>query len=126
MEGTRMSSSTTHSHSGLGRILAKGGILLWVITAIVLALILGSARIGGQHLIPMQLGRVFATFSDLFSQFLSFSIPLIIIGLVTPAIADLGRGAGKWLGITTAIAYGSMIGVVAVTASSPITRRNCV
>ena len=104
-----MSSSTTHSHSGLGRILAKGGILLWVITAIVLALILGSARIGGQHLIPMQLGRVFATFSDLFSQFLSFSIPLIIIGLVTPAIADLGRGAGKWLGITTAIAYGSTL-----------------
>ena len=41
-----------------------------------------------------------------FSQFLSFSIPLIIIGLVTPAIADLGHGAGKWLGITTVIAYG--------------------
>ncbi|WP_229116839.1 dicarboxylate/amino acid:cation symporter [Actinomyces bovis] len=84
-------------------------ILFWVILAIVLALLLGSAKIGGEHLIPLQVGRIFATFSTLFSQFLSFSIPLIIIGLVTPAIADLGRGAGKWLGITTAVAYGSTL-----------------
>ena len=72
-------------------------ILTWVIGAILLALIVGSLRIGGHPIIPKPVGNVFATFSDLFSQFLSFSIPLIIIGLVTPAIADLGRGAGKWL-----------------------------
>ncbi|WP_022867572.1 dicarboxylate/amino acid:cation symporter [Schaalia vaccimaxillae] len=87
----------------------NSGILVWVITAIVLALILGSIKIGDNHLIPVGIGRIFATFSDLFSQFLSFSIPLIIIGLVTPAIADLGRGAGRWLGITAAIAYGSTL-----------------
>ena len=87
--------------------LRKSGILVWVIAAIILATILGSIRVGGNHLVPAEIGRVFATFSAIFSQFLSFSIPLIIIGLVTPAIADLGRGAGKWLGITTAIAYGS-------------------
>ena len=69
----------------------------------------GSLRIGGHPIIPKPVGNVFATFSDLFSQFLSFSIPLIIIGLVTPAIADLGRGAGKWLGITTALAYASTL-----------------
>lgn len=86
-----------------------GGVLLWVLGAIVAALVLGSIRVGGSPLVPEPVGRVFATFSDLFSQFLSFSIPLIIIGLVTPAIADLGRGAGKWLGITTAIAYGSTL-----------------
>ena len=86
--------------------LRKSGILVWVIAAIILASVLGSIRIGGNHLIPVGVGRVFATFSDIFSQFLSFAIPLIIIGLVTPAIADLGRGAGKWLGITTAFAYG--------------------
>ena len=77
------------------RVIAKGGILVWVLVAIILALLLGSVRIGGNPLIPQVAGRVFATFSDLFSQFLSFSIPLIIIGLVTPAIADLGRGAGR-------------------------------
>ncbi|WP_194949210.1 dicarboxylate/amino acid:cation symporter [Actinomyces trachealis] len=84
-------------------------ILFWVVFAIVLALLLGSVQIKGEHLVPLAVGRGFATFSALFSQFLSFSIPLIIIGLVTPAIADLGRGAGKWLGITTAIAYGSTL-----------------
>jgi len=89
--------------------LRKSGILVWVIAAIILATILGSIRVGGNHLVPVEIGRIFATFSAIFSQFLSFSIPLIIIGLVTPAIADLGRGAGKWLGITTAIAYGSTL-----------------
>ena len=89
--------------------LRKSGILVWVIAAIILATVLGSIRVGGNHLVPVEIGRIFATFSAIFSQFLSFSIPLIIIGLVTPAIADLGRGAGKWLGITTALAYASTL-----------------
>ena len=87
----------------------RSGILLWVVVAIIAAVALGSIRVDGDHLVPVGAGRVFATFSSVFSQFLSFSIPLIIIGLVTPAIADLGRGAGKWLGVTTAIAYGSTV-----------------
>ena len=95
--------------SHLRKALSAGGILAWVLVAIILALVLGSIRVSGSPLIPQPLGRVFATFSGLFSQFLSFAIPLIIIGLVTPAIADLGRGAGKWLGITTAIAYVSTL-----------------
>ena len=89
--------------------LRRSGILLWVVVAIIAAVALGPIRVDGAHLVPVGIGRVFATFSSVFSQFLSFSIPLIIIGLVTPAIADLGRGAGKWLGATTAIAYGSTI-----------------
>ena len=93
--------------SYLRKVFSAGGILVWVLLAIVFAFALGSIRIGGNPLVPQALGRVFATFSGLFSQFLSFAIPLIIIGLVTPAIADLGRGAGRWLGITTAIAYAS-------------------
>ncbi|RFT43181.1 dicarboxylate/amino acid:cation symporter [Cutibacterium avidum] len=105
-------------------VLARGGILLWVIVAIVLALVLGSIHVGGRPLIPRNLGRVFATFSDLFSQFLTFAIPLIIIGLVTPAIADLGRGAGKWLGITAAIAYTSTIlsGLITYAACAGVLR----
>ena len=91
------------------KFIEKSGILFWVLVAIILALILGSLKVGDAHLVPVSVGRIFATFSSLFSQFLSFSIPLIIIGLVTPAIADLGRGAGKWLGITAAIAYGSTL-----------------
>ncbi len=49
--------------------------------------------------------RIFVTFNAVFGQFLSFSIPLIIVGLITPAIASLGRGAGKWLAVTAGIAY---------------------
>ena len=58
---------------------------------------------------PDWLVRVFATFNGLFGNYLSFVIPLIIVGLITPAISELGRGAGKWLGVTAAIAYGSTL-----------------
>lgn len=45
------------------------------------------------------------TFCGIFSEFLGFLIPFIIVGLVTPAIADLGRGAGRMLLLTAAFAY---------------------
>ena len=89
------------------KCLEQSGILLWGLAAIVLALVLGSVTVGGSHIMPSGLGNVFVTFSTIFGQFLSFSIPLIIIGLVTPAIADLGKGAGHWLGLTAALAYAS-------------------
>jgi Na+/H+-dicarboxylate symporter len=58
---------------------------------------------------PMWGVRIFVTISSIFSGFLSFIIPLIILGLVAPGIADLGKGAGKLLAITALIAYGSTI-----------------
>ena len=69
-----------------------------VIIAIILGLIAG-------NFLPAAIVRVFITFNSLFSEFLGFMIPLIIIGLVTPAIADIGRGAGKLLAVTVVIAY---------------------
>lgn len=41
--------------------------------------------------------RVFKTFNALFAQLLKFIVPLLILGLVTSAIADAGKGAGKLL-----------------------------
>ena len=58
---------------------------------------------------PSWMVRIFLTFNGIFSQFLGFIIPLIIVGLVTPAISDIGKTAGKMLLITVAIAYGSTI-----------------
>jgi len=49
--------------------------------------------------------RIFATFNAIFSQFLGFMIPMIIVGFVTPAIADIGSRAGKLLVVTAIIAY---------------------
>lgn len=54
---------------------------------------------------PMWLASAFATFNSIFSQFLGFMIPLIIVGFVTPAIADVGQQAGKLLVATAALAY---------------------
>ncbi|MGL4993557.1 MAG: dicarboxylate/amino acid:cation symporter [Bacteroidales bacterium] len=59
--------------------------------------------------LPIPIARVFTTINSLFGQFLSFSIPLIIVGLVTPAIGELGKGAGRLLALTAIIAYGSTI-----------------
>ncbi len=54
---------------------------------------------------PLWLNRSFVTFNKLFGSFLGFSIPLIIMGLVMPAIAELGKNAGKLLFVTVVIAY---------------------
>lgn len=78
------------------------GILPRVIVAIALGVALGGV-------LPEWMVRVFLTFNGVFSQFLGFAIPLIIVGMVIPAIADIGRGAGRMLAITVALAYGSTI-----------------
>lgn len=51
------------------------------------------------------LNRLLLTFKGLFGNFLGFTIPLIMMGLIMPAISDLGKNSGKLLLITVAIAY---------------------
>lgn len=77
-----------------------------LLTKVVIAIAAGV--LFGQFL-PAGIARLFVTFNSLFGNFLSFAIPLIILGLVTPAIGELGKGAGKLLAITALIAYGSTI-----------------
>lgn len=64
-----------------------------------------AAGIGAGFVFPDWLSRVFITFNGVFSSFLGFVIPLLIVGFVAPAIAELGRKAGKMLLITALIAY---------------------
>ncbi|MFJ6418592.1 dicarboxylate/amino acid:cation symporter [Paeniglutamicibacter sp. NPDC091659] len=84
------------------KLLKSIPLLGWIVIAIVLGILTGPVM-------PAWLGGVFLTYNSIFSGFLGFIVPLIILGLVTPAIAELGKGAGKWLGITAGIAYGSTI-----------------
>lgn len=49
--------------------------------------------------------RVMKTFNVLFAQVLKFIVPLLILGLVTPAIANAGKGAGKMLLFVMAFSY---------------------
>lgn len=59
--------------------------------------------------------RLLATLNDIFGNFLKYIVPLIILGFVTPGIAELGKGATKLLVATAALAYISTI--IAGTAS---------
>lgn len=84
------------------RLPFKLGLLPKIIIAIILGIICSS-------FFPEFLNRFFVTLSGIFGNFLSFVIPLIILGLVAPGIAELGSGAGKLLGITALIAYVSTL-----------------
>lgn len=72
---------------------------LW---AIIFAIALGV--IGGWYL-PRWAVRVFLTFDTIFNQFLEFMVPLLIIGLIAPSIAELGKGAGRLLVYTIGLSY---------------------
>lgn len=78
------------------------GLLARIVIAIILGIAIGT-------FFPAPLVRIFVTFNGIFSEFLNFSIPLIILGLVAVAIADIGKGAGKMLLITALIAYGATL-----------------
>lgn len=53
--------------------------------------------------------RVFTTFNYIYSQYIGFMVPLIIVGLVTPAICKMGAGAGKLLLTAIVLAYCSSV-----------------
>ena len=78
------------------------GLLPRIIIAIILGVVLG-----GVMTEPWI--RPFVTFNAIFSQFLGFLIPIIIVGLVTPAIAGIGKSAGKMLLATVGIAYADTV-----------------
>lgn len=80
----------------------KFGILPKILIAIALGIVFS-------FFMPGWAVRVFLTFNSIFGNFLGMFIPLLIIGLVAPGIADLGKGAGRLLLITVALAYGSTI-----------------
>lgn len=53
--------------------------------------------------------RLFATFTSLFSTFLAFMIPLIILSFITVGLAELGKKANRLFGITLLLAYGTTV-----------------
>lgn len=96
-----------------GLNMKKLGLIYKLIIAIILGILLGTFA-------PKIIVQILSTFNSIFGNFLSFSIPLIIIGFIVCGIADLGNTAGKLLGITTGIAYFSTLvaGLIAYLVSS--------
>lgn len=80
----------------------KIGLLPRVLIAIVLGIVFS-------FFFPVWATRVFVTFNGIFNNFLGMFIPLLIIALVAPSIAELGKGAGVLLLITSGIAYFSTV-----------------
>ena len=80
----------------------KLGLLPKLIIAIILGILIG-------QFLPIWFCRIIVTASSIFSTFLKFIIPLMILAYVTMGIADLKSGAGKLLLITVALAYGSTL-----------------
>ena len=76
----------------------KFGLLPRVVLAIALGVACG-------FFLPGWATRIALTFNAIFGQFLGFAIPLLILGLVAPGIADLGRNARRLLALTAALAY---------------------
>ena len=97
-EKAKIRRKTLSLHQNMKKI----GLLPRIVIAIIMGILIG-------NVLPEGWVRVFVTFNYVFSQFLGFLIPLIIIGLVTPAIADIGKAAGRLLLLTVGLAYADTI-----------------
>ena len=80
----------------------KFGLFPKVLIAITVGALLGL-------ILPDVVIRILKTFNVIFAQLLKFVVPLLVLGLVTPSIANLGRGAGKMLMTVIVIAYFSTV-----------------
>ena len=80
----------------------KLGLLPKLIIAIIIGILFG-------QFLPVWSCRIVVTLSTIFSTFLSFVIPLMILAYVTMGIADLKSGAGRLLLITVCLAYCSTL-----------------
>ena len=86
------------------------GLLIRLIIGIIAGMLIGLC--GGWFGIADSTGfvaviRLLATFTSLFSTFLSFMIPLIIIAFITVGMAELGQKANRLFGLTLLLAYGT-------------------
>lgn len=84
----------------------KLSLIARIIICLIIGIILGLICKQFAWIIPM---RILVTAEGLFGSFLSFMIPLIIIGFIIPGIASLGNQSGKGLIVTTIVAYASTI-----------------
>ena len=75
---------------------------------VVLAIGLG---VGCGFFFPEWATRIALTFNDIFGQFLSFVIPLLILGLVAPGIADLWDGRVMCYAVTASLWCSSFLPV---------------
>lgn len=93
----------------------KIGLLPRIIIGIILGILAGI-------FLPAPVVRIFVTISSIFSLFLNFIIPLMIVAFIGYGIANLTEGASKLIGITVVISYSSTLlaGSIAFLAASSL------
>ena len=96
----------------------KFGLLPRLVVGIIVGILLGLTEF-----LPIM--RAYATFNSLFGTFLSFAIPLIVIGFLIPGISAIGNKAGRTVGIVVGFCYfltvsAGIIAYFAVVAFSDI------
>ena len=80
----------------------KVGLLGKIVIAMVVGVVIGEWG-------PAWTIRSLNTFGGIFGQLVKFLVPFIILGLVTPAIAETGKSAGRLLLTTVALAVASTL-----------------
>ncbi len=80
----------------------KVPLLIQVLAAVILGILLG-------NVVSVPIARMFSTLRGLFAEYLDFTIPLIILGLIVSGVSNLGTRSGKLLLATIALAYGSTL-----------------
>ena len=81
-----------------------GRILIAIVVGVALGTLFSHCGAAGDVMV-----RIFKTVNMLFAQLLKFIVPLLILGLVTPAIADVGKGAGAMLVAVMVMSYCSTV-----------------
>lgn len=87
-------------------------LLLGVVIGIVVGLIAMEGTLNGDgsfKFISDGVMNIVVTFKYILGQFISFCVPLIIIGFIAPSITKLGNNASKMLGIALVLAYVSSV-----------------
>lgn len=80
----------------------KIGLFPRIIIGIILGILAGL-------FLPAPIIRIFVTISSIFSLFLNFIIPLMIVAFIGYGIASLTEGASKLIGVTVLVSYASTL-----------------
>ncbi|WP_300410308.1 dicarboxylate/amino acid:cation symporter [Lagierella sp.] len=78
------------------------GLLPKLIIGVICGILIGSFA-------PLTIMRGINTIVQIFSNYLNFIVPMIILAFVVTGISDLGAGSGKILGFSVFMSYGSTI-----------------
>lgn len=81
----------------------RPGLFVRIVAAMALGIVAGC-------FLPTPVLRVFRTFDVLVSTLLKFIVPLVVFGLVSAAVVESGRSAGRMLACTFALVVASVIG----------------